>query len=603
MKNIRIFLAVLFELGFGLVSMVSLSPQVSASDLHHRRAGSYPDDAPSADAYFFVNSRDDTNSNLDGLTLREAILIANGGTGGNGTTTGLGRALNIQEEKQLVNCLIDGSGHITGGCGPGFVNHIKFDVSLGAYPQFILVGNLPPINSTQSTILNGFGSYPIIFADLAQNPFTISSNGNTIEYITLRDFNNNGILVFSNNNLLYSVTVTATIVSDGISIVGDGNTIDQSFVSTIGGYAGGTGINIAGNSNKVGGSTLRQNAIGVWIEGGSNNIIGGPSFGNSITGNVISANETGVKLAGGSFTLLAGNKIGTTADGSSADGNNANGVEVNLSNANYIGDPAAAPNVISGNGGYGVFIQDNHTNQVANNYIGTNASLASIGNQQGGIWLYGSMTDTVSTNVIAYNAWEGVVVSSSNNNPGQGNTIQNNTIMSNHRDGVLLTGEFLSVTNNLISGDSIDDNTLDGIHEGVNASSNWWTQISTYNNGGLGIHKAAATPPHPSITTASSNGVQWTVSGTATASDLFSPVSVEVYLAAPDPSGFGEGKTYLGNAPVDKTGHWSLNTPDSNFGCFTAFETPSSIFLGTAASSDFSQNVCRVRSFMPLIIK
>ncbi len=37
---------------------------------------------------------------------------------------------------------------------------------------------------------------------------------------------------------------------------------------------------------------------------------------------------------------------------------------------------------------------------------------------------------------------------------------------------------------------------------------------------------------------------KWTIAGTAAPSIVFDPVCVEAYLVAPDPGGFGEGKTF-----------------------------------------------------------
>ena len=46
-----------------------------------------------------VNTTTDTNISDNFISLREAILLVNGGTSGNGFVTGLGRNLSINENK------------------------------------------------------------------------------------------------------------------------------------------------------------------------------------------------------------------------------------------------------------------------------------------------------------------------------------------------------------------------------------------------------------------------------------------------------------------------------------------------------------------------
>ena len=583
------------SIGLGLSPAKPLN-SVSARGAQRRPRALATANAPSSGGIFYVNSNYDYTTANGELSLREAILLANGGTG----STGLNRGLTPGEENQTVGCSFDGSGHITGGCGPGEPNSIVFDSSLGVTPTITLKnGGLPPISNTQPTIISGWGASVAIDGNAtAMEPFQVSSNANQIEYLTVKNFTGDGILIGSDDNTIYAVSAIDSVTGNGITIIGNGNTVNYS--TLVSNHA--DGIDIRGINNKLGGSVVRQNGmVGVRVYGSEsrNNVIGGPSFANPLTGNIISANATGVELGGGGYSILAGNKIGTTADGLSADGNTYRGVEVGSDN-NVIGDPLAAPNIISGNGEDGVYIADSRNNQVADNLIGVSSSLGALPNDYNGVLIggiYGSMTTTVSANVIAYSGKDGVAISA-----GQGNLIQNNTIEFNQQHGVWMLGG-PNVVNTRLTGGSIHDNGLDGIYEfDHSASSNSWSQISTYDNGGLGIFtQAGSAPPHPTITSATTNGIQWTIAGTATASFKFNPVAVEVYLAAPDPTGFGEGQTYLGTVSVNNVGTWSFQTPDQNFGCYTAFETETSIILATAASSDFSQNLCRVRLFLPLI--
>src|SRR5205085_7595353 len=75
--------------------------------------------APAAGGTLTVNSSADNVISDTVLTLREALLIARGGTGGDGVTTGLARKLSVAERAQTSGCtfasLSDNT--ITGGCG------------------------------------------------------------------------------------------------------------------------------------------------------------------------------------------------------------------------------------------------------------------------------------------------------------------------------------------------------------------------------------------------------------------------------------------------------------------------------------------------------
>ena len=91
-----------------------------------------------------------------------------------------------------------------------------------------------------------------------------------------------------------------------------------------------------------------------------------------------------------------GNFIGTNASGTAALGNTGNGIDLNGSfaistNNLFGGTTPAARNVISGNGGFGLWIYslnpgNGANNLVQGNFIGTNAAgTAALGNIQGGV--------------------------------------------------------------------------------------------------------------------------------------------------------------------------------------------------------------------------
>ena len=57
-----------------------------------------------------VNTTTDSNNSDSFISLREALLLVNGGTGGNGLRTGLGRALSAGELGQIVGGVITTTG-------------------------------------------------------------------------------------------------------------------------------------------------------------------------------------------------------------------------------------------------------------------------------------------------------------------------------------------------------------------------------------------------------------------------------------------------------------------------------------------------------------
>lgn len=675
---------------------------------------------------FIVNTTADNNTPDSYLTLKEAIMLSNGGTG----ISGLGRALTDAEINQLPGCTFSGSTNnwtiVPGTCGAGVYDSIIFASSLGVNPVINLTMTPPPINDTQPTFLNGGTVHPIINASGLGNSPGLEirqSNGNTVENISIRNSSGRGILIDpGNNNRISNVVVTGSF-ADGVDISGDGNTVDQSLIGILSSGAtscgtissgNGFGISIVGannqvknsyvacsknvithygisitgsgntigpnnvigtnsagtamlgnydgidatsatsatittntiafnsqygisllttnsasilsntiygngldgillgssNSNNLGGNVLVGNRNGILLSGTSqSNKIGGPSTGSTLTGNTISANlSDGVYIKDtAQNNLLAGNKIGVTSDGLTQEGNASNGVSIYNASNNSIGATGAAVNIISGNNGVGVFIQSANNNQVVNNYIGVNANLSGVSNTGNGVYILDALTNTVSANTIGRNTGDGIYIAAISL-PSSGNQIQNNTVSFNTGDGIhIQVCSGCSANGNVVSGNSIHDNTGDGIYEASNGGTlnNVWTQISTFNNGGLGINKNPSTPAHPTIQSMIVNGGQETIAGTATPGTVSHPVTVEVYLAAPDPSGYGEGKTYIGSASVNGTGNWSLNTtPTAN--CITAFETyTNNTSTGSAASSDFSQNVCPsvYRLYLPLILR
>src|SRR5262249_45811032 len=95
-----------------------------------------------------------------------------------------------------------------------------------------------------------------------------------------------------------------------------------------------------------------------------------------------------------SSNLIEGNYIGTNLTGTVALSNNGDGVAIGFgTTANTIGGSTSASNLISGNGGNGVFIDGANSNLVAGNFIGTDLhGTKTLGNFDG-VVIDGGATD------------------------------------------------------------------------------------------------------------------------------------------------------------------------------------------------------------------
>jgi hypothetical protein len=168
------------------------------------------------------------------------------------------------------------------------------------------------------------------------------------------------------------------------------------------------GIDVAGDNNTIGGSKT-----------GARNLISG----NGRDGVLIDSGATG--------NLVQGNYLGTNAAGTLALPNGT-GLEI-LGPSNTVGGTAAgAGNLISGNGGDGVLINNGATgNQVQGNKIGTNAAgLTALANGSQGVDILDGSNNTIggsavgAGNLISGNTFEGILLESG----ATGNQVQGNII-------------------------------------------------------------------------------------------------------------------------------------------------------------------------------
>ena len=266
----------------------------------------------------------------------------------------------------------------------------------------------------------------------------------------------------------------------GLSIAGakgDGVTLDAGSITLAGNYIGlGLDGHAAGNSGD-----------GVYIAASSSHdqIGSNPGAAVGVISNVISGNgKNGIALSGATDNTLADNYIGTDPTGKNSIANGANGILLtNGANSNEIGgtaftDPstgvqnnptgskgATAPtfvvpplgNLVSGNGGNGVLIEDHSQDNVLNgNFIGTTADgNAPLGNRLDGVDIKNADNNSligcavtnepfVYYNVVSGNGTNGLQVTDSNNVTVQasffGTGANNATVVGNGQDGVLVDG-------------------------------------------------------------------------------------------------------------------------------------------------------------------
>ena len=526
---------------------------------------------------------------------------------------------------------------------------LGYNASTGAY-TINLLSVLPQISDAvilDGTSQTGFTDHPIIELNGTSagnvHGLRISAGNSTVKGLAINRFGQSGIYFSTNGNN----TVTGNYIgTDVTGTVDFGNTafglwIDSSSNNnTIGGTTATTrnlisgnhyGMYVSGSQNQVSGNYIGTNASATASLGnssygviilGANNIVGGSTLG---ARNIISGNGDGVYLQGTNATgnQILGNYIGTDVTGTLALGNVYSGIGLNDAPNNIIGGSTVAErNVISANR-WGVLIGNpsSTNNQILGNYIGTNAAgTVALGNNQG--VTINAPNNSISSNVIAGNTDIGVRIFGITST---GNKVQKNWIgttdngisgLGNGYAGLYIES---SASNNLIGGivasegNIIAFNAGSGIQTYRAGTGNGFLSNQIFSNEAfyytsLGIDLKgdgltsndlgdADTGDNnlqnfPAITAKTSGG---TTTLTATLNSIaYSTFTIQFFSnAAADPSGYGEGQTFLGNATLqtDNTGNGTVSfaIPNSNAplnSIITATATDSS-----NNTSEFSQAV------------
>jgi titin len=531
------------------------------------------------------------------------------------------------------------SSNTLGGAVPGAANVISSNGYDGVYvggsttTGNVLQDNLIGVGIDGTTDRHN-GAFGVAIQDGAG---ATSLGGNVV------GFNPQGEVLLDNstgNNLISNrVGVTGTGGSAGSNGPGiwlrDGSPRNYLAGNIVGNNgSGGVLLDGAGTTqNSIQGNIIGLNGAGaaagngfggVAIEtGASGNLVGGPT---AAVRNLISANfQDDVAIVGATTTgnIVQSNFIGTNAAGTAA-GPAPSAAGVVISGVgNLIGGDGAG-NVISGNtgGATGILLTGAGAsgNMVYGNFIGTDVTgTAAIPNTigimiQAGAHdnLIGGTTGTVG-NVISANSSDGVFLT----NPGTtGNLVRGNRIGVGSGGAALANGIGIRIangpSNNRIGGTApgagniVADNTQKGVVIGVSSADTSTVGDavlgnSIFGNGGLGIDLGddgvtANTPggPHfgpddfqnfPVLSLARLVGTTLLVTGTLN-SQASTTYRVELFASpTADPSGHGQGQTYLGYTTVttDTTGN-------ASFAAVVSFAGPAGSVVSATATAVTGSN-------------
>jgi hypothetical protein len=306
---------------------------------------------------------------------------------------------------------------------------------------------------------------------------------------------------------------------------------------------------------------------------------GATANGLEVTGDTVSVSGLVINRFGGHGILfntggegaVRGCYIGTNAAGTAALGNTGHGVAILDSSSNTVGGTAVdESNVIAGNGGDGVHIEDSpaglkaNMNVVQGNRIGVGSGGGALPNAGNGVYIFGDSNQVGGeaegeSNQIANSGGDGVEVES-----GLANAIRGNSIYANGGLGIELR-EMGQPDGSVTPNDGLDSDA------GPNGLQNF-----------------------PVLDTATRTAAGTTVTGTLDSTPGLGGFRLDFYSSPScDPSGNGEGQTYLGsaNTATDDGGHATFDATLLKMATVGHFVT-ATVTGETPSTSEFSQ--CRV---------
>jgi hypothetical protein len=494
------------------------------------------------------------------------------------------------------------------GTGPFVINPLS---PLPAVEHPTIIDGYSQPGASANTLAVGDNAVILIQIDGSQaantDGLTLTGGGSVVSGLAITDFADGIDLTDAGGD-----SVTGNFIgTDPTGEIAEGNNdgiyIDNTGSNTIGGTtpdarnivsSNSTGIYItngltnaysSGNQilgNYIGTDATGQNGLGgfegIILTAAPDTTVGGSAPG---AGNVISDNFYGIYIfsttQGPDNSTIQGNLIGTNASDTAALGNLYAGLLLDGGNNLLIGGSSAGDgNVVSGTVyDDGIDIETDNA-LIQGNWIGTDATgTISIPNAIYGIVaLYFTSGATIggttagAGNLISNNGASGIDILAANT------LVQGNTIESNVSDGVTIGGYSFSpaadntiggtvagagnvIANNGGAGVNVVDPGFTGLNLGNAILSN-----SIYGNAALGIdlggdgvtmnHSGGLIPGpngyenYPVLSSAVTSASQTTIDGSlnAAASETFTIQFFSNVIA--DPSGYGQGQTYLGSIPV-----------------------------------------------------
>ncbi len=507
---------------------------------------------PAEASIFVVNTTDDLDDgqcDVSHCSLREAINAANTNSGPDlihFDLPGSGGSTNTINLDSQLPALTDDGTTIEGTTEPDYAGSPVVFIHKATGTMEIEVGLVLDSNNNEILGLGlvGFGIWldpnPVYPNDLAGGAIVVTGSGNLIQ----------------NNTIGQGAWWNAI----GVRLNGPGNSVIGNVISGNGGGIIADQPNNVIQGNLIGpasdGVTPVHNNFGILLDyGADGTLLGGAGSGE---GNTISANQGSGLMLNADNCEVYGNHIGVNAAGDAALPNDGNGVVLYGNYTQFGGPQPGQGNIVSGNQHNGLWISIScEFCVVQGNKIGTDVSgTLLIPNGSSGIeseaehLIVGGASPGME-NLIMGNGWHGLFI----DDLAGSNFVARNTIAQNGGDGIALS---------------------QGVHE------NTFTQNSIYDNSVLGINLNGNENndgiDYPQLDSA----IGSTISGTACPNCL-----VEFFIADPDPSGYGEGKTYLEYVFAGSNGSFSAQL--NGIGFCTPITTTAMDNDGN--TSEFSDNI------------
>jgi titin len=445
---------------------------------------------------------------------------------------------------------------ITCANGKPGLDTISFDIPGIGVQTIRPIAALPAL--TDPVIIDGFtqpGATP--------NRDPVGFNGRLlIELKGPTATNTDGLLLETSNSTIRGLIINQTRVA-GIRIVSDGplvasnNIIEGNFLGT----------DASGNLPLLNSTGIEITATSDAWAPSNHNVIGGPD---PAERNVISGNGIGISLSGSGIgspsvlnTVIQGNFIGTTAAGGAALANAVDGISIKyLTSGTMIGGSGPGEgNLISGNRYAGIALAgsqatctsassasaDSTGNVIQGNKIGTDVTgTQPLGNGANGI-------------TVGFNSPSGSIIGVIGGTAeGQGNTIAFNGL-----NGIGVLGGSAFSSRITIVANSIFENAQLGISLGTNCA-------ATPNDTGDIDRGPNGFQNFPVLTSAAGTTSRLNIAGMLN-SAADTTYRIEFFSSAiVDPSGYGEGQTFIGfmNVATDAGG----NTPEFVFSAVGNFQ-------------------------------